>query len=78
MFFLFVVQCELINSILLLYVGFCFCSSVDKMMLEQGAQERTGLEKYDEHQTESNRLQGESISRKNTDKEKHAKRSNSQ
>lgn len=37
----------------------CSCSWADKMVLEQGAQERIGPERYDEPQTKSNRLPGE-------------------
>lgn len=69
MFILFAVQRGLINPILLLRVEFCFWSSVDKMVLD--AQEGIGLKKYDEWQTESNRLQGErSAGRTKTERNK--------
>lgn len=78
-FILFAVQCGLISPILLLYVEFCFCGSADKMVLERGAQEGMGLERYDERQTESDRLQGErSAERTKTERNRDRKEDVSQ
>lgn len=71
MFILFAVQCGLISPILLLYVEFCFPSQADKVVREQGAQQRVCPERYYERQTESNRLQGErSAGRTKTERNK--------